>query len=143
MISQSYLIRLLAIVAVANALPLNINLGAYSPAVVVGDGAIEFEGGEGASLPIPGGNKQLGPREEVGAEDEDEEEEEADEQPDAAPKVVKRQNVNAGFDRALTFAEAALTKGPKIQLGTGVKGSGVGIQVDNNQAVAALPGTGA
>lgn len=47
MISQSYLIRLLAVIAVANALPLNINLGAYSPAVVVGDGAIEFEGGPG------------------------------------------------------------------------------------------------
>ena len=30
----------------ASALPLNINFGAYSPALVVGDGAIEFEGGE-------------------------------------------------------------------------------------------------
>ncbi|KAK4150789.1 hypothetical protein C8A00DRAFT_36616 [Chaetomidium leptoderma] len=29
------------------ALPLNINLGAYSPAIVVGDGAISFEGAEG------------------------------------------------------------------------------------------------
>jgi hypothetical protein len=29
-------------------LPLNINLGAYSPALVVGDGAIEFEGEEAA-----------------------------------------------------------------------------------------------
>lgn len=38
----------------------------------------------------------------------------------------------AGFDRALTFAEAALTKGPLIQLGTGEGGSGVGITVDNN-----------
>lgn len=28
------------------ALPLNINLGAYSPAMVVGDGAISFEEGE-------------------------------------------------------------------------------------------------
>lgn len=38
----------------------------------------------------------------------------------------------AGFDRALTFAEAALTKGPTIQLGTGEGGAGVGIIVDNN-----------
>lgn len=38
----------------------------------------------------------------------------------------------AGFDRALTFAEAALTKGPLIQLGTGEGGAGVGIIVDNN-----------
>jgi hypothetical protein len=29
----------------ANALPLNINLGAYSPALVVGDGEISFAGG--------------------------------------------------------------------------------------------------
>jgi hypothetical protein len=36
-----------------------------------------------------------------------------------------------GFDRALTFAEAALTKGPIIQLGTGEGGAGVGIIVDN------------
>jgi len=37
----------------------------------------------------------------------------------------------AGFDRALKFAEVALTKGPDIQLGTGAEGSGVGIIVDN------------
>ncbi|KAL8370096.1 hypothetical protein RB595_000457 [Gaeumannomyces hyphopodioides] len=208
MISRSYLIRLLAVIAVANALPLNINLGAYSPAVVVGDGAIEFEGGPGvekimntlqgagvsgaaraaaastgaparevvaapasapqgatqasvssgilneqASLPIPGSNKELDPRDEPEAEDDDEEgeveatadnddddEEEADEQTGAAAKVQKRQG-GAGFDRALTYAEAALTKGPKINLGTHV--SGVGILVDNNPTVAARPGTGA
>ncbi|KAI1120510.1 hypothetical protein F5Y10DRAFT_272982 [Nemania abortiva] len=33
--------------AVAVAAPLNINLGAYSPALVVGDGAIGFGGAEG------------------------------------------------------------------------------------------------
>ncbi|KAI1075471.1 hypothetical protein F5B20DRAFT_585264 [Whalleya microplaca] len=32
--------------ALAAAAPLNINLGAYSPALVVGDGAIGFNGGE-------------------------------------------------------------------------------------------------
>ena len=37
----------------------------------------------------------------------------------------------AGFDRALLYAEAALTKGPLIELGTGEGGSGVGIIVDN------------
>lgn len=47
--------------------------------------------------------------------------------------LMKRQA--AGFDRALTFAEAALTKGPKIQLGTGA--AGVGILVDNNPTPAA------
>ncbi|KAL8303460.1 hypothetical protein RB597_005054 [Gaeumannomyces tritici] len=207
MISQSYLIRLLAVIAVANALPLNINLGAYSPALVVGDGAIEFKGGPGvekimntlqgagvagaaraaaagtgaparevaaapapapqgaaqasvssgilneqASLPIPGSSRELGPRDEPEAEDDDEEveaeatvddeeEEEADEQTDAAPAKVQKRQGGAGFDRALTYAEAALTKGPKINLGT--PASGVGIIVDNNPTVAARPGTGA
>ena len=47
-----------------------------------------------------------------------------------------------GFDRALRYAEAALEKGPKVQLGTGEDGAGVGIIVDNNQEVAALPGKG-
>lgn len=46
--------------------------------------------------------------------------------------LMKRQA--SGFDRALTFAEAALQKGPKIQLGT--PAAGVGILVDNNQTPA-------
>jgi hypothetical protein len=57
------------------------------------------------------------------------------------PAVVKRDLT--GFDRALKFAEAALTKGPKVQLGTGGEGSGVGIIVDNNPTAAARPGKGA
>ncbi len=52
----------------------------------------------------------------------------------ATPNMAKRDL--AGFDRALKYAEVALTKGPKIQLGTGAEGSGVGIIVDN-QPVAA------
>lgn len=44
------------LLTLTTALPLNINLGAYSPALVVGDGAIEFEGGEAteaaASTPV-------------------------------------------------------------------------------------------
>lgn len=55
-------------------------------------------------------------------------------------KVAKRDL--AGFDRALTYAEAALVKGPKVQLGTGGEGSGVGIIVDNNPTAAARPGKG-
>ena len=60
---------------------------------------------------------------------------------DAAPAVSKRDL--SGFDRALTYAEAALVKGPKVQLGTGAEGSGVGIIVDNNQVAAARAGKGA
>lgn len=48
-----------------------------------------------------------------------------------------------GFDRALTFAEAALTKGPKVELGTGAEGSGVGMIVDNNAGGNAAAGAGA
>jgi hypothetical protein len=45
------LLYLVALTAVTNGspLPLNINLGAYSPAIVVGDGAIEFSGAEAAA----------------------------------------------------------------------------------------------
>jgi hypothetical protein len=57
-----------------------------------------------------------------------------------APRLKARDL--AGFDRALRYAEAALVKGPKIQLGTGAEGSGVGIIVDNNPTAAARPGTG-
>lgn len=55
------------------------------------------------------------------------------------PSIAKRQT---GFDRALQYAEAALVKGPKVQLGTGEGGAGVGIIVDNNPQAAARPGTG-
>ncbi|KAL8305341.1 hypothetical protein RB597_003806 [Gaeumannomyces tritici] len=179
------------------ALPLNINLGAYSPALVVGDGEISFGGKadvsnlmnalEGAAVnaasgaaggaagrpatqapvtaqpaqPAPaaaaaqpaapaapaadpalqeqaqqiaalqGMGKSIAPR----AED-DEDEQDAEESSDISKRDI------TGFDRALRFAEAALTKGPKIQLGTGAEGSGVGIIVDNNQVAAARPGKG-
>ena len=74
-------------------------------------------------MPTPGSKKELDPR--------------VEEQADAAK--IKARDI-AGFDRALTFAEAALEKGPKVQLGTGE--AGVGIIVDNNQEAAARPGTG-
>ena len=46
--SPTFLLTLLTLTATTvAALPLNINLGAYSPAIVVGDGAISFEGAEG------------------------------------------------------------------------------------------------
>lgn len=64
-----------------------------------------------------------------------------DETSEETPNVAKRDL--ASFDRALKYAEAALVKGPKIQLGTGEGGSGVGLIVDNNQQAAARPGTGA
>jgi hypothetical protein len=47
---------------------------------------------------------------------------------DEAPKA---KHDLAGFDRALKYAEDALTKGQDIQLVTGAEGSCVGIIVDN------------
>ncbi|KAK2057865.1 hypothetical protein LY76DRAFT_78943 [Colletotrichum caudatum] len=124
----------LALLAVGiNAAPLNINLGAYSPALVVGDGALTFGGeaeaeagaggaaGEGAAAGAAaagGAQRELLRREDTNDK-----------------KVEKRQN--SGFDRALTFAEVALTKGPDIELGTGEGGAGVGIKINNNPSAAA------
>ncbi|KAK1754661.1 hypothetical protein QBC47DRAFT_447651 [Echria macrotheca] len=166
--------RFVALAGLTAALPLNINLGAYSPALVVGDGEISFGGKqdvtslmnalEGAAVSaaanannapvaaaaapaavaapaapavvesaavdpalaqqaqqiaaLQGISKEIAPRD--GEE--------------ASANVEKRDL--AGFDRALRYAEVALTKGPKIQLGTGAEGSGVGIIVDNNPVAA-------
>ncbi|TQN65434.1 hypothetical protein CSHISOI_10001 [Colletotrichum shisoi] len=127
--------------------PLNINLGAYSPALVVGDGALTFggegeaevgkgkggAGGEGAAAAaavaagVPGAARRgLAAGRDVNK--------------DSNKKFEKRQS---GFDRGLIFAEAALTKGPDIQLGTGEGGAGVGIIVDNNPTAAAARKGGA
>ncbi|KAI0122949.1 hypothetical protein BJ170DRAFT_599610 [Xylariales sp. AK1849] len=180
------LVAAAGLVASVYALPLNINLGAYSPALVVGDGEISFGGGqdvsqlfntlEGAAVnaatgksngaaqaaapaaapvaatpaaaapavaaaevpvaanaadptlneqasqisTLQGMGKEIAPREPEITE---------------APKVNKRDL--QGFDRALQYAENALTKGPVVQLGTGEGGAGVGIIVDNRPAAAA------
>ncbi|KAI8625373.1 hypothetical protein F5Y19DRAFT_489681 [Xylariaceae sp. FL1651] len=176
-----------------NGLPLNINLGAYSPALVVGDGEISFGGGqdvtslmnalEGAAVTGAAANNGAT----NGAATENAQTEKTPATPAAGENTVAAQGgetvttpdntpaavtndpnlqqqaaqisglqgmgkeiapreepetSNAkrdlqGFDRALTFAEAALTKGPIIQLGTGEGGAGVGIIVDNRPAGAA------
>jgi hypothetical protein len=46
---QNILVVLAILTAQLNALPLNINLGAYSPALVVGDGEISFGGKQDVS----------------------------------------------------------------------------------------------
>ncbi|CAK7202342.1 hypothetical protein SEUCBS139899_005065 [Sporothrix eucalyptigena] len=198
-----------AMAGLASALPLNINLGAYSPALVVGDGEISFGGNqdvsnlmnvlEGAAVntaanvannaakattatsttvtnevPAAGtannaattnavaaapatdplieqaqqianlqglGNKEIAPRVQLVDVEEEEVDVEigdnaADETADAAESPVAKRDLT-GFDRALTFAEAALSKGPKVQLGTGKEGSGVGILVENGSTTSA------
>ncbi|PSR81430.1 hypothetical protein BD289DRAFT_372634 [Coniella lustricola] len=110
LVQYSTVLAVMASAAIAA--PLNINLGAYSPALVVGDGEISFAGQQAAAAAGAAGTAEA-IRQEGG--------------------LSKRQS--AGFDRALKFAEAALTKGPKIQLGT--EAAGVGILVDNNPTPAA------
>lgn len=74
------------------------------------------------------GKKSIAPRAEPCDDTDD-----ADDITDATVPLDKKAKRDlAGFDRALKFSEAALTKGPKVQLGTGAEGSGVGIIVDNN-----------
>ncbi|KAJ9148367.1 hypothetical protein NKR23_g5107 [Pleurostoma richardsiae] len=186
----NYYVFTLAGIAVA--LPLNINLGAYSPALVVGDGEISFGGGqdvsnlmnalEGAAVNAAAGATtnaavaaapaavevpatQATPAETAAvpatatAAAADPTLQEQAQQiaalqgmgKEIAPRVTpadaselptKAKRDLTGFDRALQYAEAALTKGPKVQLGTGEGGAGVGIIVDNNPTAAARPGTG-
>ncbi|KAI0011038.1 hypothetical protein F4779DRAFT_252596 [Xylariaceae sp. FL0662B] len=194
------MIAVAGFLASVNALPLNINLGAYSPALVVGDGEISFGGGqdvtnlmnalEGAAVnaatDTAGGETQGAAQgatenaaegasvaaaqptpatEETSAavvEDTPQETTETEKAPVASASTTVDPNLQeqaaqisglqgmgkeiaprdsetpkakrdlAGFDRALTYAEAALTKGPLVELGTGEGGAGVGIIVDNN-----------
>ncbi|KAI3541523.1 hypothetical protein CABS03_14755 [Colletotrichum abscissum] len=188
-----YIFAVAGLAAQLNALPLNINLGAYSPALVVGDGEISFGGRndvsqlmnvlEGAAVnaaqgaanapaaapaapaapatpaapqqPAQQAAASVGGATPVTASSADNQINEAQAiaalqgmGKEIAPRVqltkarpAEKRDLS-GFDRALKYAEAALTKGPKIQLGTGQEGSGVGMIVDNNQQAAARPGTG-
>ncbi|KAM7204323.1 hypothetical protein V8F33_001625 [Rhypophila sp. PSN 637] len=171
----------------AVALPLNINLGAYSPALVVGDGEISFGGRqdvsslinalEGAAVNAAAGAAREGGRESVTAAaapavqaapaaaaatpvavdaaasadptlTEQAQQIAAIQGLGKAKEIAPREGDEsapkkrdlAGFDRALQYAEAALVKGPKIELGTGAEGSGVGIIVDNNASRGAEAG---
>ncbi|KAI4865061.1 hypothetical protein F4820DRAFT_310815 [Hypoxylon rubiginosum] len=176
------MIAVAGFLASVSALPLNINLGAYSPALVVGDGEISFGGGqdvtnlmnalEGAAVnaasgttnnaatenaaAVPAVSAETVPVDVVAAQAETPAAATPAETAQVDPNLQQQaQQISglqgmgkeiaprdsespkakrdlAGFDRALTFAEAALTKGPTIQLGTGEGGAGVGIIVDNN-----------
>ena len=93
---------LLALVASVAAVPLNINLGAYSPALVVGDGEISLGSTESASQLMAtlasgaaeNGNAQQGQHQ---AEAEQPQAEAAQEQP-AEGEAAKRGNVRRALD---------------------------------------------
>ncbi|EHK98572.1 hypothetical protein M7I_5597 [Glarea lozoyensis 74030] len=138
------------------ALPLNINLGAYSPALVVGDGEISFGGGEagaealfntlsGASASGSGAAEGLTRSESEPA---------TPVTPTIVTPAAEVPN-GAGIGRAVEPREpevgaapveapvekrdlaGALTTGPEVQLGTGEGGSGVGIIVNPKTGAAA------
>jgi len=136
-----------------NGLPLNINLGAYSPALVVGDGEISFGGKadvsnlmnalEGAAVAggAANGAAVAQPQQANGAAATQAAPAGQSTQITAlqgmgkeiAPRVVSLVKIPtekrdiAGFTAALSYATGALTKSPEIELGTGEDGSGVGI----------------
>lgn len=141
-----------------NAIPLNINLGAYSPALVVGDGEISFRGKEEVSelmnalegAAVSGANKN-------GSSGDGTDTAEAGEGLGAsqnsvipgaplqgmgkiiAPRITnlvrrgEKRDIN-GFNAALSYASDSLTKGPAVELGTGITGSGVGVKVNPKAA---------
>lgn len=134
---------LFALVATVAAVPLNINLGAYSPALVVGDGEISLGSTESASELMAtlasgaarNGNGEgqaqakrapnlrraldaiLGKRAPAEAKMEAVE---------SAMEWIKRDL--AGFQAALSYAREAMKDQPKIEMGS--EGAGVGIVVN-------------
>lgn len=150
---QTLLVVLGLLSAQLNALPLNINLGAYSPALVVGDGEISFGGATAAAAaaaPVaaapaasaaPAAQAQAQPQAQVipatgGATDQTTQITSLQGMgKEIAPRVVPLVKLStenakrdiAGFNAALNYATGALKTSPEIQLGTGEGGSGVGI----------------
>ncbi|OLN81372.1 hypothetical protein CCHL11_10168 [Colletotrichum chlorophyti] len=186
-----YVFAVVGLAAQLNALPLNINLGAYSPALVVGDGEISFGGKsdvsqlmnvlEGAAVNAAQGaaNKPAAAPQQPAQPQQPQQQQQqpaaaaaaasvpsdggatpvsatsTDSQINEAQAIAALQGMGkqiaprlqlskarrpadkrdlSGFDRALKYAEAALGKGPTIQLGTGEKGAGVGILIESGGA---------
>lgn len=143
MVSQKFLVTLLA-AYLASAVPLNINLGAYSPALVVGDGEISFGGsperaseilqtlatgaengavpvGQTAPVPSQPAGGELGQKAAGGTVI------------TPAKKLARRSAVDVeerdagvakrdidGFREALNFARDALLRSPGLELRTGI-----------------------
>ncbi|KAI9049963.1 hypothetical protein LZ554_006110 [Drepanopeziza brunnea f. sp. 'monogermtubi'] len=147
------------------ALPLNIVLGAYSPAVVVGDGEISFGGAEGgaeaeklmntlagASVGGEGAaeaakksseatpTEQVPPAVKPVPEGEKSDEVNAVEAESEENATVQKRDM-AGFTAALNFASGALKTSPGVELGTGEGGSGVGVIVKPGVDAGASPAT--
>ena len=145
MLPQQVLLAVLAAVSVS-AVPLNINLGAYSPALVVGDGEISLgstasaselmatlasgaaAGGgakpaEGAAPPAKRANLRRAIEDIIKKRAPVEPKMDAVEE---AMQWIKRDL--AGFNAALGYAKEALKDQPKVEMGT--ENAGVGIIVN-------------
>jgi len=159
---ESAILALLAVACVSG-LPLNINLGAYSPALVVGDGEISFGSGAEAEALVntlsgaSAGTEAATTLEGLTRAGEDTPTivtpatasasasslpsgilgigRSIEPRKDIADAGVEKRDL-AGFNAALNFATGALTTSPGVELGTGEGGSGVGITVKPGGAIA-------
>jgi hypothetical protein len=155
---------LVALVAAVSAVPLNINLGAYSPALVVGDGEISL-GNAGAASELmatlasgaAAGGGAAGQQEEVTPPAEATPPAEGQPAETPAERSVAKRSLGrrsteehmtavteamqwikrdiAGFNAALSYAREAMKDSPKIEMGS--EGAGVGIVVNAGSNVAA------
>lgn len=146
---------ILALIAAVGAVPLNINLGAYSPALVVGDGEISLgaAGAAGASelMATLAQGAQQGAAGGAAAREAKRgnlvrsinEIFKRNAAPAPAPEPTESAHIDAvaaavewikrdinSFNAALGYAERAQQNQPKVELGTGAEGSGVGITVN-------------
>lgn len=153
---------LLALVASVAAVPLNINLGAYSPALVVGDGEISLGSTESASALMA--TLASGAAQGAAGEGQAQQAKRAPNfrralsslfgkrQPaepkmaavEAAMEWIKRDL--QGFEAALGYAREAMKDAPKIELGTENAGIGIlvnpGVNVPQGSAAAGSPAEG-
>lgn len=152
---------LIALVAAVGAVPLNINLGAYSPALVVGDGEISLGSTESASQLMATlasgaaegqGQQQQAKRGNLRRAIESILKREAVPEPkpvddrlaavESAMEWIKRDL--AGFNAALSYAREAQKDQPKVELGSEGAGVGIvvnpGINVPQNSAAAGSSG---
>jgi len=153
---------LFALVATVAAVPLNINLGAYSPALVVGDGEIAIGEAKAASelvATLASGAASAGAAGEGAAAApakrapnlrravDDFLSKRAPEQSDKLAAVegamawIKRDL--QGFNAALTYAREAMKDSPKVELGSPNAGIGIvvnpGVNVPQGSAAAGSP----
>lgn len=121
--------------ACVSAVPLNINLGAYSPALVVGDGEISFgSGAEAEALVNTLSGASAGTEAATAIEGLNQAGVNTPTIITPAEALAKKRDL-AGFNAALNYATGALKTSPGVELGTGEGGSGVGITVKPGGAI--------